>query len=69
MHYHYFTIEQREALEQLIRSQASGDTRETLRRLHSPDYGVCQRCGADIPYARLAAQPAALYCAACESAQ
>ncbi len=69
MHYHYFTIEQREALERLIRSQASGDSSETLRRLHSPDYGVCQRCGADIPYARLAAQPAALHCAACESAR
>jgi RNA polymerase-binding transcription factor DksA len=69
MHYHYLTIEQRETLERLIRSQGAGDANETLRRLHSPGYGVCRGCGADIPYVRLAAQPAALYCAACESAQ
>ncbi len=65
MHYHYLTIEQRETLERLIRSQGSGDVSETLRRLHSPDYGVCQRCGADIPYVRLMADPATLYCTAC----
>ena len=66
MHYHYFTIEQREALERQIKQQPpDAIAAETLRRLHTPDYGVCRCCGADIPYVRLMAQPAALYCAAC----
>lgn len=69
MHYHYLTIEQRETLERLIRSQGSGDVSAMLRRLHSPDYGVCRTCGADIPFVRLSAQPGALYCAACASGQ
>jgi RNA polymerase-binding transcription factor DksA len=69
MHYHYFTLEQRESLEREIRSLPAQDAAETLRRLHTPDYGVCRRCGADIPYVRLMAAPAALYCAACESLQ
>lgn len=67
MPYHYFTIEQRESLERQIRSQASAEAAETLRRLHSPDYGVCCACGADIPYVRLMAAPATLYCAPCSS--
>ena len=66
MHYHYFTIEQRESLERQIRAQNRSDAADTLRRLHSPDYGVCRRCGADIPYVRLMASPATLDCAACE---
>jgi RNA polymerase-binding transcription factor DksA len=70
MHYHYFTIEQRESLERRIRSvAAAGEATETLRRLHSPDYGVCRACGADIPYVRLMEAPAALYCKPCESLQ
>jgi RNA polymerase-binding transcription factor DksA len=67
MPYHYFTLEQRESLERQIRSQAAGDPAETLQRLHSPDYGVCCGCGADIPYVRLMAAPATLYCARCSS--
>lgn len=67
MHYHYFTIEQRESLERQIRSQGAAEAAETLRRLHSPDYGVCKGCGADIPYVRLIDFPATLYCIACES--
>jgi RNA polymerase-binding transcription factor DksA len=69
MHYHYFTLEQRESLERLIRSLPAEEATATLRRLHSPDYGVCRACGADIPYVRLMAAPAALYCKACESLQ
>ena len=69
MHYHYFTIEQRESLERRIRSQASPDAVQTLQRLHSPDYGVCRACGADIPYVRLITAPSTLYCAACASLQ
>lgn len=68
MHYHYFTIEQREALERRIRAGIGDVPRqaETLRRLHSPEFGVCRACGADIPYVRLMAQPDTVYCAACQ---
>ncbi len=34
-------------------------------RLHTPDYGVCDDCGGEIPYARLDAQPTATRCVAC----
>jgi DnaK suppressor protein len=36
-------------------------------RLKAGTYGVCMKCGVDIPYARLAAQPAARRCIDCES--
>ena len=67
MHYHYLTIEQRESLEQLIRSSMAGRPEMTsaLARLHSPEYGVCEKCGADIPYVRLTAEPLALRCKSC----
>jgi RNA polymerase-binding transcription factor DksA len=67
VHYHYFTIEQRESLERQIRSQGAAEAAETLKRLHTPEYGLCQRCGADIPYVRLIDFPARLYCDSCES--
>jgi RNA polymerase-binding transcription factor DksA len=67
VHYHYFTIEQREALERAIRARAARDaqTAVLLQRLHAPDYGVCARCGADIAYTILAEDPAATLCRAC----
>jgi DnaK suppressor protein len=40
--------------------------KDAMRRLHTPDYGVCVDCGAEIPYSRLAAQPAAVRCVACQ---
>jgi DnaK suppressor protein len=40
--------------------------KDALRRLHTPDYGLCLDCGAEIPYARLAVQPVALRCVACQ---
>jgi RNA polymerase-binding transcription factor DksA len=64
VHYHYFTLEQRDALEHAIRDQ--GDNADLLRRLHSPEYGVCESCGADIPYRFLIESPAARYCANCQ---
>jgi RNA polymerase-binding transcription factor DksA len=69
MHYHYFTLEQRESLERQIRAMISHPPAqaETLRRLRSPEYGVCRRCGADIPFVRLMARPEAVHCAACEA--
>lgn len=64
MRYHYFTLEQRDNLARAI--DAIGPDGELLReRLHSPDYGVCRSCGADIPYVRLLEAPAAKLCAAC----
>ena len=67
MHYHYFTIEQRESLENLIRSSMAGRPEMTsaLARLHSPEFGVCERCGGDIPYVRLTADPLASLCPNC----
>jgi RNA polymerase-binding transcription factor DksA len=62
MHYRYLTLEQRENLARLIRAAAPKD----LERLHTPEYGVCATCGADIPYVRLLESPAARHCAACE---
>lgn len=36
-------------------------------RIRGEDYGVCIRCGTDIPYARLLAEPAALRCVDCQN--
>jgi DnaK suppressor protein len=36
-------------------------------RIADGSYGVCADCGADIPVARLRAQPAALRCVACQA--
>jgi RNA polymerase-binding transcription factor len=38
-----------------------------LARLADGSYGACVDCGADIPYARLAAYPAAIRCVACQA--
>jgi RNA polymerase-binding transcription factor DksA len=67
VHQHYLTIEQREALEKLIRSRlaAGKQLEEALHRLHQPDYGVCIECGKDIQYWRLQDDPWALHCQAC----
>jgi RNA polymerase-binding transcription factor DksA len=64
MHYRYLTLEQRENLERLMRTGVPGE----LPRLHTPDYGVCTACGADIPYVRLLEYPGARYCSACQPA-
>jgi RNA polymerase-binding transcription factor DksA len=51
-HYHYLTIEQRERLQAILQARLA-ELGEALARLHTPDYGVCTHCGADIPYVRL----------------
>jgi len=68
MHYHYFTLEQRANLERMIRSRIIEQPAlaGTLERLHTPGYGVCVRCGADIPYVRLMQAPALELCRACQ---
>jgi RNA polymerase-binding transcription factor DksA len=67
MHYHYFTLEQRANLESVIRSQMGEQPAlaGALERLRAPDYGICARCGAEIPYVRLMESPAAEYCRVC----
>lgn len=36
-------------------------------RLHEPDFGLCADCEAEIPYARLSANPTATRCVGCEA--
>ncbi len=62
MHYHYFTLEQRNILERVM----SGLPETQRQALHQPDYGVCERCGGDIPFIRLLAEPLARRCPACQ---
>lgn len=69
MHYRYFTLEQRDHLEQAIRDQASSaaDLARALERLHTPDYGTCAGCGVEMPYVELIEAPAATLCPACRA--
>lgn len=62
MHYHYFTLEQRNELAQVM----SGLPEAERRTLSSPDYGVCEACGADIPFVRLMADPLIRRCRDCQ---
>ena len=36
-------------------------------RLHTPDYGLCADCGAEIPYVRLDVNPVATRCVGCQT--
>ena len=38
---------------------------QALTSLHARSYGICSRCGQEIPYARLRVQPDSLYCVPC----
>ena len=38
-----------------------------IERLHSPDFGSCEDCGADIPVARLQVSLTATRCIACQT--
>jgi DnaK suppressor protein len=38
-----------------------------LGRVHEPDFGLCADCDADIPFARLEANPSAKRCVACQA--
>jgi RNA polymerase-binding transcription factor DksA len=71
MHYHYFTIEQRETLSRVMQGRLSdyGDKSldSALARLRSPDYGVCEVCEGDVPFVRLLDDPLARRCGRCES--
>jgi RNA polymerase-binding protein DksA len=41
--------------------------KDALRRLDTPEFGICADCGAEIPFARLAAEPIATRCLACQT--
>ena len=66
MHYHYFTIEQRDGLGHLMHARITEPGMETaLQRLHAPEFGVCETCGDDIPFVLLQANPRLTHCARC----
>jgi len=70
MHYHYFTLEQRDALTRQIQGLMNDEenrsgVKTAIARLREPDYGVCEACGADIPYVRLLENPLLKRCARC----
>ena len=66
MHYHYFTIEQRNVLAELMRSRiAEAGMPTALERLHTPGFGVCESCGADIAFAHLVSNPRLYRCPSC----
>lgn len=41
---------------------------QALTSLRERSYGICRRCGQEIPYARLKVQPDSLYCVHCQTA-
>ena len=43
------------------------DVESALARLHTPEFGLCADCNAEIPYARLIAQASATRCIACQA--
>jgi RNA polymerase-binding transcription factor DksA len=69
MHYHYFTIEQRDGLAQQMHARITEPGMEiALQRLHGPEFGVCETCGDDIPFVQLHANPRLTRCVRCLAA-
>ena len=46
-----------------------GDIRAALARIDAGTYGICERCSAEIPAARLEAVPTASLCITCKEAE
>lgn len=66
MRYHYFTLEQRNALSDVIRSRAAEPGMVAAYfRMRMPEFGVCEACGADIPFVQLMSNPLLRRCARC----
>jgi DnaK suppressor protein len=42
---------------------------EALERMNAATYGICERCGGDIPYKRLKARPVTTLCINCKTLQ
>lgn len=53
------------ALEREVRELRAIESAQ--RRLHEPDFGLCENCEAEIPYARLSANPTATRCIGCQA--
>jgi len=53
------------ALEREVRELREAEA--ALRSPHTPAYGICADCGAEIPFARLHASPTATQCVACQA--
>lgn len=51
-----------------LKSQLS-DIDEALSRIEKGTYGVCKKCGKDIPADRLEFRPSSIYCVDCKSAR
>jgi RNA polymerase-binding transcription factor DksA len=69
MHYHYFTLEQRDALSRQILDMTAQDGKRkasAIDYLHSSEYGICEVCGRDIAYAQLMSDPLRKTCRYCE---
>ncbi|HEU4350789.1 MAG TPA: hypothetical protein VFR66_02835 [Burkholderiales bacterium] len=69
MHYRYFTLEQRDYLEQALRDRTTDptDLALALARLRTPDYGTCAACSVEMSYVELIDAPAATLCPACRA--
>ncbi|MCZ7438178.1 TraR/DksA C4-type zinc finger protein [Micromonospora sp. WMMC241] len=57
-----------DTLRRLIEAARDGaaDTAQALKRMSEGTYGVCERCGHDIPAGRLEIRPAARFCVPCQ---
>ena len=53
------------ALEREVRELRAVES--ARKRLHEPDFGLCEDCEAEIPYARLSANPTAIRCVGCQT--
>ena len=49
-----------------VARQGVADTAQALKRMSEGTYGVCERCGQDIPTARLEILPSARFCVPCQ---
>lgn len=57
-----------DTLRRLVEATQQGvtDTAQALRRMAAGRYGACERCGQDIPTARLEIRPSARFCVPCQ---
>ncbi|MEU1968683.1 TraR/DksA C4-type zinc finger protein [Micromonospora sediminicola] len=57
-----------DTLRRLVEAARQGvaDTAGALQRMSDGTYGVCERCGDDIPTARLEIRPSARFCVPCQ---
>jgi RNA polymerase-binding transcription factor DksA len=55
-----------DSLDEITRSEVA-ELRHAIERIDNGTYGRCERCGADISYARLEALPGTARCVRCAS--